>query len=229
MITHDRTQNLAALRGAVPYLRLFKGRTFVLKLGGAALDHSESMGHLLEQVGILHHLGIHVLVVHGGGPQTDRWSTALGLEPERVLGRRVTDAKTLDVSSMVLCGLLGTRIVARMRALGISGVAIRGVDAGTIVAHRRPPRKIGDQIVDYGLVGDIRSVDPTFLRQLFSHGVVPVLSPISATAGRAGVEPQCRWCGLAARRCVGGDQTRRRHRRTGNPRRSRTRGFADLF
>ena len=117
----------------------------------------------MEQIGILHQVGIRVVVVHGGGPQSTALSKRFGLATQMVEGRRVTDAQTLEVSTMVLNGEINTRIVAVCRALGIPAIGLSGVDGGLIKATKRPPVQVGGQTVDYGFVGDILGLDTSIL------------------------------------------------------------------
>jgi acetylglutamate kinase len=120
-------------------------------------------------------------MVHGGGPQTTEISEALGVSARMVEGRRVTDDKAIDVTSMVLNGLINTRILGICRSLNIDAVGISGVDAGLVRAHRRAPVKVGSgETVDYGFVGDIDGIDTTVIRKLLDNGLMPVVSPLSA-------------------------------------------------
>jgi acetylglutamate kinase len=181
----ERTIVVTALRHAVPYMRMYKKKVFVLKAGGDAFTSAESTRALMEQIGILHQVGIRVVLVHGGGPQATQLAERLGLTSRFVDGRRVTDEATLDVATMVLNGQINTRIVAACRELGIPAVGISGVDGGLIRAHKRPPvpRKGGkgaDDTVDYGFVGDIDGVEASVITKLLDNDLVPVVSPISA-------------------------------------------------
>ena len=184
MIMHKGDQSLAirALKSAAPYIRMYKGKTFVVKAGGGVFADTESMRVLIEQIAILHYFGVRVVMVHGGGPQTTEVSEALGVPTRMVEGRRVTDQKAIDVTAMVLNGLINTRILGICRELNIDAVGISGVDAGLVYAHKRPPVKVGakDEIVDYGFVGDIDTVDATVIRKLLDNGLMPVVSPLSA-------------------------------------------------
>ncbi|MBT8085587.1 MAG: acetylglutamate kinase [Woeseia sp.] len=182
-ISHDRDAVVSALKHAVPYIRLFKHKVFVLKAGGEVFADTEATRALLEQVGILYQVGIRVVLVHGGGPQSTRLAKALGLDTQFVDGRRVTDAQSLDVATMVLNGEVNTRILAACRDVEIPAVGISGVDAGLVQAIRRPPvRQSGGKAVDYGFVGDIESVDANVLRKQLDSGLVPVVSPLSCDA-----------------------------------------------
>jgi acetylglutamate kinase len=177
---HDRAAVVSALKHAAPYIRLFKGKVFVLKVGGEVFADLAGTRALMEQVGILHQVGIRVVLVHGGGPQSTKLAAALGLDATFVDGRRVTDGASLDVATMVLNGQINTRVLASCRDLGIPAVGISGVDAGLIRAFRRPPvqRKSGEA-VDYGFVGDIESVDADVLRKQLDNALMPVVSPLS--------------------------------------------------
>jgi acetylglutamate kinase len=97
-----------------------------------------------------------------------------------VRGRRVTDDRSIDATTMVLNGLINTRILAACRALGVDAVGLSGVDAGLVRANRRPPAHVDGESVDYGYVGDIVSIDPTVIRKELEAGLMPVVSPVSA-------------------------------------------------
>ncbi|HEY4564258.1 MAG TPA: acetylglutamate kinase [Thermoanaerobaculia bacterium] len=176
----QRTAEATALKHAVPYIRIFKGKTFVLKAGGGALEREATARALIEQIEVLHQVGIRVVLVHGGGTQSTELVRALGGEARFVEGRRVTDAKSLEVAAMVLNGSVSTRLLAVCRAVGLPAVGVSGVDAGLIQARKRPPVRVGDELVDYGLVGDVLAVNPRVLTDLMDAGYVPVVSPLSA-------------------------------------------------
>jgi acetylglutamate kinase len=184
MIMHrgDQTLAIRALKSAAPYIRLYKGKTFVVKAGGGVFADADSTRSLVEQIGILHYFGVRVVLVHGGGPQLTELSAALGVPTQMVEGRRVTDARSIEVTAMVLNGLINTRVLAMCRDLDIDAVGISGVDAGLVRAHKRPPVRLsadGDP-VDFGYVGDIDAVDTTVLKKLLDNGLMPVVSPLSA-------------------------------------------------
>ena len=183
MIMHKGDQSLAirALKSAAPYIRMYKGKTFVVKAGGGVFADTESTRVLIEQIAILHYFGVRVVLVHGGGPQTTEVSEALGVPTRMVEGRRVTDQKSVDVTAMVLNGLINTRILGICRELNIDAVGISGIDAGLVFAHKRPPVRVASgEVVDFGFVGDIDLVDTTVIRKLLDNGLMPVISPLSA-------------------------------------------------
>lgn len=176
----ERAIVVSALKHAAPYIRLFKGKVFVLKAGGEIFAERAATTALMEQVGILHQVGVRVVLIHGGGAQSTELATALGVDTTFVDGRRVTDGASLDVATMVLNGQINTRVLAACRDLQIPAVGISGVDAGLIRARRRPPvEREGDSTVDYGFVGDIDSVDADVLQKQLDSGLMPVVSPLS--------------------------------------------------
>lgn len=176
----DRAIVVAALKHAAPYIRLFKGKVFVLKVGGDAFADRMQTKDFMEQVGILHQVGIRVVLVHGGGPQSTELAKALGVDTTIIDGRRVTNSESLDVATMVVNGQINTRILATCRDLQIPAVGISGIDAGLIRAHQRPPiEREGKSPVDYGFVGDIDAVDADIVCKQLDNGLMPVISPIS--------------------------------------------------
>jgi acetylglutamate kinase len=184
MILHrsEHAATIHALRNASPYIRLYKGKVFVVKAGGAVFGDDAMTRALIEQIAILHYLGVRVVMVHGGGPQLTELTEALGVTTRMVQGRRVTDEKSIDATSMVLNGLINTRILAICRDLEIDAVGLSGVDAGLIRAHKRAPVQLNGEPgpVDFGFVGDIDSVDVNVIRKHLDNGLMPVISPLSA-------------------------------------------------
>jgi acetylglutamate kinase len=186
MIMHrgDHTLAIRALKSAAPYIRMYKGKTFVVKAGGGVFADVEATRVLVEQIAILHYFGVRVVLVHGGGPQLTEVAAALGVPTRLVQGRRITDEKSIEVTAMVLNGLINTRVLAICRDLDIEAVGISGVDAGLVRAHRRAPVAVGagGELVDFGFVGDIDSIDPGVIKKLLDNGLMPVVSPLSADA-----------------------------------------------
>lgn len=181
---YDRDVAMSSLKRALPYIRLYKNRFFVIKAGGAICGEPAALKALAEQLSVLRELGIKVVVVHGGGPQTTALSDRLGLATTFVQGRRVTDEKTLDVAVMTINGTVNTAFLAACRAVDLPAVGLSGVDAGLIRATRRPPQTFesGGQTVslDYGLAGDIAAVDLTAIDAAVDAGLVPVISPLAS-------------------------------------------------
>jgi acetylglutamate kinase len=180
---NERAIVVTALKHAAPYIRMFKRKVFVIKAGGEAFLSAATTRSIVEQVGILHEVGIRVVLVHGGGPQSTQLAKERGIPIQFVDGRRVTDENTLEVSATVLNDQINPMIVAAFGDLGVPAVGIRGRDAGVIRAHRRPPvaREGHDgETVDYGYVGDIDSIDAELLTQHLNDGLIPIISPMAA-------------------------------------------------
>src|SRR6202008_200058 len=121
MIMHrgDQTLAIRALKSAAPYIRMYKGKTFVVKTGGGVFAETESTRTLVEQIGILHYFGVRLVLGLGGGPQITELPAPLGVPTQMVEGRRVTDLRSIEVTAMVLNGLINTRLLAMCRDLNI--------------------------------------------------------------------------------------------------------------
>ena len=177
---------LDLLREALPYIRRFKGKTFVVKLSGKVTEERENLVSLAEELALLHQVGIRVCVVHGGGKQLNELAEQLGVEQTIINGRRVTDDATLDMAKMIFAGKINTDILAALRNRGAQAVGLSGVDGNIVHAVRRPPREIVNRAtgarerVDYGHVGDIVDVDERLLRVLLDHDYLPVVSSLGA-------------------------------------------------
>jgi acetylglutamate kinase len=175
------------LKNAIPYIRLYKGKVFVVKVGGRVAGRRETLDAVVEDVALLHQLGIKVVLVHGGGQQATELSRLLGFEPKFVAGRRITDARALEVAKMVYAGSLNTDILASFRAHQTPAVGVSGVDGGIITARKRPVKMVEEPgkdpvEVDFGFVGDIERTDPRALEALLQGGFIPVVSCLGADA-----------------------------------------------
>ena len=177
---------ITPLLGAHPYIRLFRAKTFVIKVSGSILADAAARASLAEDVSVLHHVGIRVALVHGGGPQLDELCRKMDVPREVVAGRRVTDARTLELARMAFRGALNSDMVSALAAQGVKAVGLSGGDAASIVGHKRPPRTMRDpstgieSTVDFGFVGDIDTVDATVPKMLLDAGMVPVFCSLIA-------------------------------------------------
>jgi acetylglutamate kinase len=156
----------------------------VIKLGGDVLA-APALDSAAAEIAHARAAGRRLVVVHGGGPQTTELSRRLGIEPQLVGGRRVTDAAALDVVKMVVAGRLNVDLVAALRAAGVPAVGLSG-SSGIVRAHRRPPRVVsgsGGAAVDFGLVGDVEGFDRALLDALDAAGQLPVIACLGAGAG----------------------------------------------
>jgi len=179
---------LKILKQALPYLRKHKRQVMVIKLGGELAARPELLQSLAEDISLLVHVGIRIVVVHGGGPQATEVAKRMGITSTMVEGRRVTDEATLDVAKMVFGGKINTEILSVLLGQGVQAVGLSGVDAGILSATRRLPTEMtceqtGEKrVVDFGFVGDVQAVDTALLNLLMDNGYVPVLASLGADA-----------------------------------------------
>lgn len=175
------------LQDAHAYIRLFRGKTFVVKISGAILADERARGIVAEDVALLHHVGIRIVLVHGGGPQLDALCERFQVPREIVAGRRITDERTLDLAKMLFRGQLNADLVGSLASQGLRAVGLSGMDGATVVGHRRPPRTVRDpaegteQMVDFGYVADVDAVDPRLPRLLLENDMVPVFCSLCGT------------------------------------------------
>ena len=179
-------KDILLLKEALPYLRRHRRRTMIVKLGGEIADNDVALRSLAQDLSLLVHVNIRIVVVHGGGPQATELSKKLGLTPKMVEGRRVTDAATLEVTKMVFAGQINMELISVLRAQGLRPVGLSGVDGNLLQVVRRPPTPMRDAatgettMVDFGHVGDVVSADPHLLTLLVEAGYVPVISSLGS-------------------------------------------------
>src|SRR5215475_6560573 len=153
------TRRAEIIMEALPYIREFRGKTVVIKYGGAAMEQADLKEQFARDVLLLRLVGINPVIVHGGGPQIGAFMKRLGKEPHFVGGMRVTDEETVELVEMVLVGKINTEIVGLINHHGGRAVGLNGKDASLIRAHRRPHRLSTGEEVDIGLVGEVESVN----------------------------------------------------------------------
>ncbi len=182
-----RMEDIRLLKQALPYIKEFRDKVFVIKLGGEVVSDPERLDALAEEISLLHELNIRQVIIHGGGPQLSETADKLGIEAKKVGGRRITDDKLIEVAKMVFAGSISTDILAVLRRHGTPGVGLSGVDGDLIQAVRRPPRMVYDEStgaereVDFQNVGDIRSIRPELLRVLLNNRFVPVVASLGCS------------------------------------------------
>jgi acetylglutamate kinase len=176
--------DISILIQALPYIRQFRGKLFVVKFGGELLRDREHLDAIASDLSLIQMVGIRLVVVHGGGPQADTLSQTLGFEPQMVEGRRVTDEAALEVAKMVFAGKINTEVLSAMNKHGGRGVGLSGIDAGLLRARRRPVTTVVEngqsREVDFGFVGDIEEVDPALLINLVERDYIPVVASLAA-------------------------------------------------
>jgi acetylglutamate kinase len=159
---------------ALPYIRRFAGKVLVVKYGGHAMENDELKDSFAQDVTLMKYVGMHPVIVHGGGPQIDAALKQSGVEPRFVRGLRVTDAATMDVVQMVLVGKINKEIVALLNRHGGNAVGLCGKDGELIVAKKRRAAQ------DLGFVGDVVGVNARVIESL--QGFIPVIAPVAADA-----------------------------------------------
>lgn len=158
---------------ALPYIRRFAGKVLVVKYGGHAMENDDLKDSFAEDIALLKYVGMHPVIVHGGGPQIDAALKAAGVEPRFMRGLRVTDAATMRVVEQVLVGTINKEIVALLNRHGSRAVGLSGKDGELVVARKKPG-------TDLGLVGDVVGVNPGVMLALESF--IPVIAPTAAGA-----------------------------------------------
>ncbi len=175
---HVALPKAATLVEALPWLKLFSGRTIVVKYGGNAMTSPALQQAFAEDVVFLRYAGVRVVVVHGGGPQITAHLARLGVDSEFRGGFRVTTADTMQVVRMVLVGQVNSEVVGSINAHGPFAVGLSGEDAHLFTAERRDATVDG-MPVDIGLVGEVVDVQPSIVTALLDGGKVPVVATIA--------------------------------------------------
>ena len=173
-------EKAAILQEALPYIRRFHGDVFVVKYGGHAMVDPALRDSFARDVVLMKHIGIHPVVVHGGGPQIDEKLEAMGVVSERADGLRVTDDRTMEVVEMVLGGSINQEIVSLICRHGGRAVGLTGKDDGFLRAERIESMATrSGKMVDPGRVGRVRHVNPEVVRRLVDAGFIPVIAPVA--------------------------------------------------
>ncbi len=180
---HSSLAQAQILSEALPYMRRFSGKTVVIKFGGHAMGDPELAERFSRDIVLLRQVGLNPIVVHGGGPQIGAMLEKLQIRSEFIDGLRVTDQATVDVVEMVLAGSINKQIVAGISAAGGYAVGISGKDGNLIQAERlkrtqRDPDSNIERILDLGLVGDPKRVNPHVLEAFNEGKITPVIAPI---------------------------------------------------
>ena len=159
------------LAEALPYIQKFYGKTVVVKYGGNAMISEELRRAVIGDIILLNLVGIHVVVVHGGGPEISGMLRRIGKESRFVDGLRYTDEETMDIVQQVLCGKVNKDLVATLNRRGGKAIGLCGMDAGLFQAQQLDEK--------YGLVGEIVKVNPAPVRDSLKDGYIPVVSTVA--------------------------------------------------
>ena len=168
---------------ALPYIRAFSGKFFVVKYGGHAMINEELKASVILDIVLMKFIGIKPILVHGGGNEINEVMERLGKKPRFVNGLRVTDQETMEIVEMVLMGKVNRQIVSLVNRYGGKAVGLSGKDANLLQAGRRPPEEVDGEKVDLGLVGEITRVNTELLHIISDNSYIPVVSSIAVGPG----------------------------------------------
>lgn len=170
------------LMEALPYIRRFYGKTFVVKFGGRAMIDDQLKSSFAQDIVLLKYVGINPVVVHGGGPQIDKTLERMGIVSRYMQGMRVTDPETLEIVEMVLVGKVNKEIVGLINRQGGMAVGLSGKDGNLILARKMNVSVASDgeahEIIDLGMVGEIIEINPTVINTLDENKFIPVIAPV---------------------------------------------------
>jgi len=183
-LEREAASNVAkVLSEALPYIRRYVGKTLVIKYGGNAMENDDLKTGFARDIVLMKAVGIHPVVVHGGGPQIGDLLKRLSIESHFIDGMRVTDSQTMDVVEMVLGGHVNKDIVNLINRHGGSAIGLTGKDAGLIqakkmVVKRQTPEMTTPEIIDFGHVGEVTGINTDLLNMLTKGDFIPVIAPI---------------------------------------------------
>jgi acetylglutamate kinase len=173
---------------ALPYIRTFRGKTVVIKYGGNAMTDNSLKDRFAQDIVLLKYVGLNPVIIHGGGPQIDKMLNRLGIQAKFRHGVRVTDEATMEIVEMVLAGRINMEITDLINRHGGKAVGLSGKDGGLIRSKPLTTKAWAQSLEkdlddsdgeqDFGLVGDIESVDPSLLRNLQEDHYIPIIAPI---------------------------------------------------
>ena len=176
------------LSEALPYMRAYSGKTFIIKFGGHAMGDAELAKRFARDVVLFKQVGINPIVVHGGGPQIGKMLDRLKIKSSFVDGLRVTDQETVEIVEMVLAGSINKQIVATINQAGGTAIGLSGTD-GSLIEARKLRRKLRDpdsnieRVLDLGLVGEPAKINAKVLRGFADSDVIPVIAPLGTGPG----------------------------------------------
>lgn len=181
MVSHEDV-----LMEALPYIREHYDSVMVIKLGGHAMVRHGILEKVVKDVVLLRYIGIHPVIVHGGGPEITEKMMKMGKDPSFVAGLRITDDETLEIVRMVLVGNINTKITSLLVRHGAKAVGLNGKDGGLIRARKKAPQRVvyegREHEVDLGWVGETEVINPELVNIMIRHGYVPVIAPIAMDA-----------------------------------------------
>lgn len=159
---------------ALPYIQNFRGKIVVIKYGGNAMINQDLMDSVMDDVILLNYVGIHVVLVHGGGPEINAMLKKIGKESTFIDGLRYTDEETMDVVQSVLCGKVNKDLVASIVRKGSNAIGLSGLDDGILQAIQKTTNG-----KDYGLVGVVTKVNPQPILNAIEKNVIPIIATVA--------------------------------------------------
>jgi len=174
-MSNNNLQRAQTLVEALPYIQKFTGKVVVIKYGGNAMISDELFDAVIEDMILLQLVGIHAVLVHGGGPEINEMLDRLGMKSHFVNGLRYTDKETMDVVQSVLCGKVNKDLVSTIVRKGGSAIGMCGLD-GKLFEAKKMDKGDGE---DYGYVGDIINVNPEIVMQAINEGHIPVIATVA--------------------------------------------------
>lgn len=171
-------KDVDVLTEALPYIKKFHNKKILIKYGGHAMVDDEAKSSTARDTVLLKYVGMKPLIVHGGGPEISRSMEKLGKESKFIKGLRVTDEETMEIIEMVLVGKISTEIVSELIKHDGQAISLSGKDSSLIFAHKTEAKKIDEELVDLGLVGEVDCVNTELLDMFISNDYIPVISPV---------------------------------------------------
>jgi acetylglutamate kinase len=162
----------------LPYIKIHRGKTVVIKFGGNAMESREVREGFASDVVLMRYVGIKVVIVHGGGPQITTYMKRLEKKVDFVGGHRVTDAETMEIAKMVLVGKVNTEIVSLINRHGTLSMGLSGDDGNLIMAKKR----FAEDGTDIGWVGDVESINSEIIEELLTYELIPVIASVGTDA-----------------------------------------------
>jgi len=172
----------AVLIEALPYIQRYYEKIVVVKLGGSVMDNPQAERELLRDIVFMHNVGMHPIIVHGGGKEISAAMDEAGLEPHFVQGLRYTDERTLAIAETVLCGRVNKRLVETLTKLGVEAIGLNSLTSCVLFADRKYLDGEGGRRIDIGYVGKVNRVNAKILQLLCAADTIPVIAPIARDA-----------------------------------------------
>ncbi|HZK42928.1 MAG TPA: acetylglutamate kinase [Syntrophomonadaceae bacterium] len=171
-------QKAEILVEALPYIKQFYGKRVVIKYGGAAMQDCDLKDKVMQDIVLMKYVGMHPIVVHGGGPEINKLLERLDIESKFIDGLRVTDHETMEVVEMVLGGKVNKEIVVGLESSGGKAIGLSGKDGGLIKAE------LVDSTGKMGFTGKVKSINPEIIETVIENGYIPVIAPIGIDEDR---------------------------------------------